>query len=130
MGSIATPIKVPSPNKLAHVVLRTKDMPGMTKWYCDFLGGRIVHTNPAITFITYDDEHHRMAFINIPDLQDKVRHSSGLEHISFTWDSLADLVTAYKVRKDKQGVEPVWCVNHGLTTSLYYKDPDGNLLGR
>jgi hypothetical protein len=23
---------------------------------------------------------------------------------------------------------PVWCVNHGPTTSIYYEDPDGNQL--
>lgn len=23
---------------------------------------------------------------------------------------------------------PYWCVNHGLTISLYYADPDGNVL--
>ena len=24
------------------------------------------------------------------------------------------------------GIEPHWCINHGPTTSLYYRDPDGN----
>jgi hypothetical protein len=23
---------------------------------------------------------------------------------------------------------PYWCVNHGMTMSLYYSDPDGNVL--
>ncbi len=23
---------------------------------------------------------------------------------------------------------PFWCINHGLTISLYYHDPDGNVL--
>lgn len=23
---------------------------------------------------------------------------------------------------------PFWCVNHGITISLYYADPDGNIL--
>ena len=25
-------------------------------------------------------------------------------------------------------IKPVWCVNHGPTTSIYYKDVDGNIL--
>ena len=25
-----------------------------------------------------------------------------------------------------EGIEPYWCLNHGPTTSMYYKDPDGN----
>lgn len=32
---------------------------------------------------------------------------------------------AYRQRKAR-GIEPVWSVNHGPTTSMYYKDPDGN----
>ena len=122
--------KVVSPTKLAHVVLRTNQMDKMMDWYTTFLGGRVVHSNPMIGFMTYDDEHHRIAFINMPDMPDKVRHSAGLEHIAFTFDSLADLLTAYRQRlAQPQPIKPVWCVNHGITTSLYYKDPDGNLLG-
>ncbi len=25
-----------------------------------------------------------------------------------------------------RGIEPYWCVHHGLTVSMYYADPDGN----
>jgi hypothetical protein len=31
----------------------------------------------------------------------------------------------YRQRKAR-GIQPVWCVNHGPTTSIYYRDPDGN----
>ena len=34
---------------------------------------------------------------------------------------------SYRQRKNK-GILPFWCINHGLTISLYYKDPDGNVL--
>ena len=34
---------------------------------------------------------------------------------------------AYRQRKAK-GIKPVWCTNHGPTTSLYYNDPDGNMV--
>ena len=29
-------------------------------------------------------------------------------------------------RLNELGIDPVWCTNHGPTTSLYYADPDGN----
>src|SRR4029079_11378713 len=33
--------------------------------------------------------------------------------------------TSYdRLRKD--GIEPAFCLDHGLTISLYYKDPEGN----
>ena len=40
---------------------------------------------------------------------------------------MPDLLLAYRQRKAK-GIEPVWCTNHGPTTSLYYNDPDGNVI--
>jgi hypothetical protein len=32
---------------------------------------------------------------------------------------------AYQQRK-QLGITPTWCVNHGPSTSIYYKDSDGN----
>ncbi|KAK4942591.1 hypothetical protein LTR10_017720 [Elasticomyces elasticus] len=115
------------PTKLAHVVLRTHDKKTMAKFYCDFLGGEVVHQNDVLAFITYDDEHHRVALAEIPDLKTKDRSTCGLEHIAFTFETLEDLFLAYRQRR-AQGMLPFWCVNHGMTISLYYADPDGNIL--
>jgi catechol-2,3-dioxygenase len=67
------------PSKLAHVVLRTPDKAAMSKFYVDFLGATIVHENQALSFITYDDEHHRIALAQIPSLKPKDRGICGLE---------------------------------------------------
>ena len=129
MGETNGTTKVIPPSKLAHVVLRTNQMNRMVEFYTLFLGGRVVQQTPMLSFMTYDDEHHRIAFIEVPDVQRKVRNSCGLEHIAFTWDSLTDLLTAYRQRLSlPEPIKPVWCTNHGPTTSLYYKDPDGNIL--
>lgn len=121
--------KVIPPSKLAHVVLRTNQMEAMLDFYTTFLGGRVVIQTPMLSFMTYDDEHHRIAFMQVPEVQQKVRNSCGLEHIGFTWNSLTELLTAYRQRLSlPEPIKPVWCTNHGPTTSLYYKDPDGNLL--
>jgi catechol-2,3-dioxygenase len=101
--------KVISPSKLAHVVLRTARFDHMKRFYCNFLGGHIVHANDYLAFITYDDEHHRIALINMPDTKDKDHESAGLVHIAFTFDTLKDLCTAYKQRKTL-GITPGWCV--------------------
>ena len=138
MGSIPTPApptdfstppspKVLSPSTLAHVVLRTANITTMTDFYTTFLGGHVAHSNPTLSFITYDHEHHRIALIGVPSTTPKIPTSCGLEHIAFTFDTLADLLLAYRQRLAKN-IKPVWCVNHGPTTSLYYKDPDGNML--
>lgn len=119
--------KVVSPSALAHVVLRTASLKLMQDFYLTFLGGRVTHSNDTITFISYDEEHHRIALIGIPTTAPKNRHSCGLEHIAFTFPDLSSLLLAYRQRKAR-GIHPVWCVNHGVSTSLYYNDPDGNML--
>jgi catechol-2,3-dioxygenase len=67
------------PSKLAHVVLRTADKTAMGKFYVDFLGGFVAHENEVLSFITYDDEHHRIALAEIPSLKPKDRNTCGLE---------------------------------------------------
>jgi catechol-2,3-dioxygenase len=119
--------KVLSPSLLAHVVLRTASLERMVNFYTTFLGGTVTYGSDVISFITYDEEHHRVALIGIPSTGPKVQTSCGLEHIAFTFNSLSDLLQSYRHRKARN-IEPVWCVNHGPTTSIYYKDPDGNML--
>ena len=119
--------KVLPPSSFAHVVLRTGSLMRMKKFYVSFLGGRIAHENDFIAFITYDEEHHRIALIEVPGTGAKVNTSAGLEHIAYSYQTLADLLLAYRQRQ-RAGIEPYWCVNHGPTTSIYYKDPDGNML--
>jgi catechol-2,3-dioxygenase len=116
--------KVVSPCKLAHVVLRTSKFAEMVKFYKTFLGAEATHENEFLSFLTYDDEHHRIAIAHIPGAP-KDPHSSGLEHMAFTFNSLEELALAYVQRKAK-GILPFWIVNHGPTTSMYYQDPDGN----
>ncbi|KIW77999.1 hypothetical protein Z517_07832 [Fonsecaea pedrosoi CBS 271.37] len=117
--------KVTSPQKLAHVVLRTPRFREMVDFYKTFLGAEATHENDFISFLTYDDEHHRIAIGAVPGTSDKIKTSAGLEHIAFSFATLEDLLLAYRQRKAK-GILPIWSVNHGPTTSIYYQDPDGN----
>jgi catechol-2,3-dioxygenase len=61
------------------------------------------------------------------DIGSKDTKTCGLEHIAFSYSSLTELAMSYLQRKEN-GIEPFWCINHGPTTSLYYHDPDGNIL--
>lgn len=114
-----------SPVKLAHVVLKTGQLKTMLDWYCDVLEGRVAFANDLLAFMTYDDEHHRVAFMATgSDVRPTSGHT-GLHHVAFTYATLADLLATYTRLRDK-GLTPFWCVNHGPTTSLYFEDPDGN----
>ena len=118
---------IKSPIKMAHVVFRTSRMPEMMAWYKTVLNATEAFASPEIAFLAYDDEHHRVAFIQIPDLAEQPAGQVGVHHVAFTFDSLETLLGNYE-RLKEQGIEPLWPVNHGPTTSLYYGDPDGNQL--
>jgi len=114
-----------APAKLAHIVLRTKHYAEMVSWYETVLEAKPMVATPMATFLTYDDEHHRVAIINRPDLEDRAPDSVGFDHCAFTYASLDDLFATYERLRDA-GIAPYWCINHGPTLSMYYQDPDGN----
>jgi catechol-2,3-dioxygenase len=119
------PAVVRRPTKLAHVVLRTKHFEEAIAWYQEVLGAFTVFRNDKLAFLTYDDEHHRLALVPLPDdAPDRPAGAPGLEHIGFTYASIGDLLATYR-RLAGAGITPVWAVNHGPTTSIYYRDPDG-----
>lgn len=71
--------KVVAPVKLAHVVLRTSQLDVMGDFYVSFLGGEYSMKAPGLSFITYDDEHHRIGLIGMPELKKNDRSVGGLE---------------------------------------------------
>ena len=115
-----------SPRKLARVVLRTKsNFDAMVKWYCCVLGAKIVFNAGHLIFLSYDNEHHRIAIAAGGDLSERPRRAVGLDHIAFTYEDIDSLLTTY-ARLKQAGILPFCCVNNGPTTSLYYYDPDQN----
>jgi catechol-2,3-dioxygenase len=50
-----------------------------------------------------------------------------MHHTAFTFDSLDDLLERYR-ELSEAGVQPAVPIQHGITTSLYYRDPDGNFV--
>ena len=121
-----------SPKSLAHVVFRTTtaNYQAMIQFYQDILSAHIVHTSPVLTFLRYDEEHHRIAIIQTPETAPKPKNAgfAGLDHVAFTYPTLTQLAQQYTYLKSKakNPLLPMWCVNHGPTTSMYYRDPDGN----
>jgi catechol-2,3-dioxygenase len=116
---------VVKPRQLAHVVRRTSRFDEMVRWYCTMLGAEVVHSDGMLAFLTYDEEHHRIAIAGIPGLEEQPAMAAGTDHIAFSYADLGEVLQTYR-RLKAGGIEPYWCINHGPTTSLYYKDPDGN----
>lgn len=114
-----------SPIKLAHVVLQTNRTAELRDFYVQLLNARVQAEFGPICLLTYDEEHHRVALVNAQEYEERSPNATGMHHMAFTYDSLDTLLNNYR-RLKAEGVVPWWCVNHGATVSLYYRDPDGN----
>ncbi|MFI7587361.1 VOC family protein [Spongisporangium articulatum] len=119
------------PDLLAHFVVKTARPEAMIRWYGEVFGAEVVHQDKQIAFLTWDDESHRLALVKVPKVLRFVfpfaryrRKAYGVDHLAFTYHSIEHLLVTYK-RLKRAGILPVWTINHGPTTSLYYEDPDG-----
>jgi catechol 2,3-dioxygenase-like lactoylglutathione lyase family enzyme len=118
------------PKKFAHVVYSTRRFDEMLDWYQNVFEAKVVYQNPALAFLTYDDEHHRFAFINMSAFKPDGAMAgegadTGVNHVAYTYANLGDLLETY-ARLKQAGIMPYWPIHHGVTLSFYYQDPDGN----
>jgi catechol-2,3-dioxygenase len=81
----------------------------------------------TMAFLTNDAANHRIALLGLPGYTDDAERDNhcGMHHSGFEFASLEDLLTRYETLK-AVGIVPVGCIDHGLTMSFYYADPDGN----
>lgn len=114
-----------APCKMGHVAISTARLDEMLDFYCKVLEAQIAFRDENLGFITYDEEHHRLALVRPPGLSPPPPRSYGLDHVSFTYRDLGELLATYK-RLKGLGILPFWTINHGPSMSCYYKDPDGN----
>ena len=114
--------------KFAHNVFQTANHEAMRDWYCTVLDAHVVYEDATLTFLTFDDEHHRVALLHPPvEFQAKTASIASLHHSAYTFDSIDALLERYTMLRDK-GITPAVCIAHGVTTSMYYQDPDRNFV--
>jgi catechol-2,3-dioxygenase len=114
--------------KFAHVVYQTGQLAQMRDWHCAVLDAHVVYQDDALCFITFDEEHHRVALLSPPiQSQRKSPTTACAHHVAYTFASIDELLDRYVLLRDN-GVTPAVCIAHGITTSMYYQDPDGNFV--
>src|SRR5262249_9997719 len=114
---------------LHHVTFKTNRLDEMMAWYGTVLGGTINFKDDHNGWRTNDQANHRFAFLSVPGLEDdpdKVKHNV-VHHCAFEYERFADLMASYARMRD-EGIVPAFSLDHGISTSLYYREPDGNFV--
>ena len=76
-----------------------------------------------------EEKSHEIALMELgDDAPLQLKRQVGLNHAAFMMESLDDLKEAYARLKAK-GVKIDHISDHGLSLGIYFRDPDGSLLG-
>jgi catechol 2,3-dioxygenase len=110
-----------------HFNLKTTRLQEMIDWYCALVGAKVRHQDDVGAWLSNDEANHRIALLAFPGFVDDPEKETrtGLHHSAFEYSSFEDLNASYLRLRDA-GIEPDICLDHGMTFSYYYKDPDGN----
>ena len=112
---------------LHHVNLKTTRLQAMIDWYGEVAGLKPRFQFPGGAWLSNDGANHRLALLATPSLTDdpgKLAHT-GMHHVAFEYPDMDSLLDNY-VRLRDAGIEPHMALDHGMTLSFYYVDPDGN----
>jgi catechol-2,3-dioxygenase len=124
-----SPDDVIAPRELHHVTFKTNRLDEMVAFYAILTGHEPMYQGETFAAITFDHANHRIALLKLDGWNElppeEVAAAAGLHHVGYEYGSLDELLHTY-LRVKRLGIEPEWTVNHGPTTSLYYRDPDGH----
>ena len=110
-----------------HVNLKTTRLQGMIDYYCTLIGAEVIHQFEGGAWLSNDGANHRVALLAFPNFVDDPEKDTrtGMHHSAFEYGSFEDLNSSYLRLRDA-GITPTLCLDHGMTFSYYYADPDGN----
>ena len=119
------------PERIGHVVIKVRNLERSRKFYTEVLGMEVMMDLPPLraTFLANDRrDHHEIALFEVgPEAEGLCNKQIGLSHIAFRLRNEDQLRAAYKELKE-QGVPISFTVDHGVTKSIYFRDPDGHEL--
>src|SRR5271167_2570533 len=113
--------------KFHHFNLKTTRLQEMIDWYRTLVGAEVLFQAPDGAWLSNDEANHRIALLAFPDfVEDPEKDTrTGMHHSAFEYANFEELNSSY-ARLKKTGITPALCLDHGMTLSYYYADPDGN----
>lgn len=121
-----TPLPAYAP-RLHHATFMTLEIDPMVRFYEAVCGLRPIFYSEHAAWLVNDEANHRIALLRIPGTKPPVDkpHTAGIHHTAFEYASFDAWLDNF-VRLRDLGVMPAYCMDHGMTMSMYYADPDGN----
>jgi catechol 2,3-dioxygenase len=114
--------------QLGHVVLRVNDLARSERFYHGTLGmpvcARFDEQGLKMTFFSLGN-HHDLAIAQVPGSERPSEDVPGLDHVAFCIGDNLDELRQAKRELEAAGIIPD-PVDHEVTKSLYFDDPDGN----
>ena len=118
------------PRSIGHIVLNVTDVERSTWFYTDIVGFDLARMRPdrSGAFLTCGVVHHNLALFKAPSgAQPAKKGQIGLNHFAFQVDDYKALQAAYERLKSANAVID-HIVDHGMTRSVYFLDPDGLMM--
>jgi len=114
-------------HKLGHIVLKVRDAGKSKDFYTQTLGLKVAHEDlkRGTVFLSFGREHHELALFQLATGEPPSAAQPGLHHMAWRLQNFEELREAYKELK-AMGVPVESTVEHNVTRSVYFPDPDGN----
>jgi catechol 2,3-dioxygenase len=113
--------------RLGHVVLKVRNAAKSRDFYTRTLGLKVAHEDlqRGTVFLSFGREHHDLALFQMATGDIPHPAQPGLHHMAWQLGSFEELRAAYRELK-AIGVPVESTVEHNVTRSVYFPDPDGN----
>ena len=113
--------------KLGHVVLKVRDAGTSRDFYTRTLGLKVAHEDleRGTVFLSFGKEHHDLALFQLASGETPGPTQPGLHHMAWQLGSFEELRAAHRELK-AMGVPVEATIEHNVTRSVYFPDPDGN----
>jgi catechol 2,3-dioxygenase len=113
--------------KLGHIVLKVRDARRSRDFYTRTLGLKVAHEDleRGAVFLSFGEQHHELALFQMATGTTPSGEQPGLHHSAWQVGSFEELQAAYRELR-ALGIAVESTIEHNVTRSVYFPDPDGN----
>ena len=110
--------------KIGHVHLKISNLKRAEEFYTKIFGFKVSERLGNYLFMTFGKKHHDLALQEIKNSKQPSDDMTGLYHFAVELENLKQLADIYfKLKKYDIAFTPI---DHGISKTIYFSDPDNN----